>query len=97
MEREVRWRSIRVTGEQLVVTVKRLMAGRVVRRIIVKTDEDHTLLEIPIGDEVPKGMLEPLWAGLGAVGAIAPALTLEVEELAPVGDDPLDEHVAHVT
>jgi hypothetical protein len=96
-EREIHWREIHVTGDQLVGAVKDLVHEGNVRRIIVRNEDGHTLLEIPLTVGVGGAMLLPIWAALGAVGALVSGFTLLVETVEVPVDDAPDEHLAHVT
>ena len=42
-----RWEELKVTGDQLVDTVKRLVQEGNVRRIVIKNAEGQTYMEIP--------------------------------------------------
>jgi hypothetical protein len=77
----------RVTGEGLVARVKELVRQGNIRRIIIKNDEGHTILEIPLTVGVVGAVLLPLWAALGAIAALASHYTLVVEKR-PEGESP---------
>src|ERR1051326_1106965 len=70
----------RVTGEGLVARVKELVHQGNIRRIIVKNDEGHTILEIPLTMGVVGAVLLPIWVALGAIAALASHYTLVVEK-----------------
>jgi hypothetical protein len=70
----------RVSGESLVARVKDLIHQGNVRRIIVKNDEGHTILEIPLTVGVVGAVLLPLWVALGSIAALASHYTLVVEK-----------------
>jgi hypothetical protein len=96
-DREIHWQEIRVTSDQLVGAVKDLVHEGNVRRIILKNEEGHTLLEIPLTVGVGGAMLLPIWAALGAIAALVNGFTLVVEKVEPAWDDSQDEHFAHAT
>ncbi len=96
-DREIHWEEIQVANDQLVGTVKRLVHDRNVRRIILRNDEGHTILEIPLTVEVSSAMLLPVWAGLGAIAGLVGSFTIVVERMEPATDDGIDEHMAHAT
>ncbi len=73
----------RVSGERLVARVKELIHQGNVRRIIVKNDAGHTILEIPLTVGVVGAVLLPLWVALGSIAALASHYTLVVEKRSP--------------
>ena len=72
---------IKVTGEKLLATVKKLVHEGNIRRIALKNDQDRTIFEIPLTIGVVGAVLLPLWVALGAVAALAADFTLEVERV----------------
>jgi len=70
----------RVPGENLVSRVKELVHQGNIRRIIVKNDAGHTILEIPLTVGVVGAVLLPLWVALGSIAALASHYTLVVEK-----------------
>ncbi|HJT55109.1 MAG TPA: DUF4342 domain-containing protein [Ktedonobacteraceae bacterium] len=68
---------LQVMGEQLVSRVKELIHEGNVRRIIIK-QEGHTILEIPLSVGVVGVIVAPLWAALGAIGALLAQCSIEV-------------------
>jgi hypothetical protein len=83
------WEELKVTGDQLVATVKKLVHEGNVRRIILKSEAGETFLEIPLTVGVVGAMLLPLWAALGAVAALVSGMTIVVERVEPAekGDE----------
>lgn len=77
------WEELKVTGDQLVATVKKLVHEGNVRRIILKSESGETFLEIPLTVGVVGAMLLPLWAALGAVAALVSGMTIVVERQEP--------------
>jgi uncharacterized membrane protein len=73
----------RVKGDELVAKIKELIHAGNTRRIIVKNESDHTLIEIPLTAGVVGGVLGaaffPVLAALGAIGAMVAHLTLVIE------------------
>ena len=88
---------IRVSGDQLVSTVKRLVHEGNVRRITLKDEEGHAFLEIPLTMGVVGTMLIPIWAALGAIAALVSGFTIVVERTEPADERAPDEHLAHAT
>jgi len=101
-DQNTRWEELRVTGDQLVGTVRRLVHEGNVRRIILKNEEGQTFLEIPLTVGVVGAVLLPIWAALGAIAALVSGLTIVIEtseqpeksEPPEPGDD---EHAGHAT
>ncbi len=72
----------RVSSEGLVARVKELVHQGNIRRIIVKNDEGHTIIEIPLTMGVVGAFFLPLWVALGSIAALASHYTLVVEKRA---------------
>ncbi len=85
MSDKVRTEEFKVNGESLVAEVKKLVHEGNVRRIIIKTEEGQTLVEIPLTLGVVGGVvgavLLPVWAAIGAIAALVARLTLVVEKV----------------
>jgi hypothetical protein len=73
---------LRVTGENLLTTVKKLIHEGNVRRIIVKQGE-HTIVELPLSVGVISVVLTPMLAAVGAISALMADCTIEVERIEP--------------
>ena len=71
----------RVSGERLVSKVKEIIHQGNVRRLIVRNDEGHTILEIPLTVGVVGAVLLPALVALGAIAALASDYTLVVEKV----------------
>ena len=69
----------KVAGERLLSRIKELIHEGNVRRIIIKNEEGHTFLEIPLTVGVVGALLLPVWVAVGAVAALANDYTLDVE------------------
>ncbi len=69
-----------VKGEGLLAKIKELVHQGNIRRIIIKTDDGRTLIEIPLTLGVVGIALAPVWAALGAIAALAADLTVVVEK-----------------
>jgi repressor of nif and glnA expression len=61
----------RVTSEGLVDKVKELIHEGNVRRIIVKGEDGHRVLEIPVTVGVVGAIMAPALTGIAALGALA--------------------------
>lgn len=80
-EEKVRVEELKVTGESLLAEIKRLLHEGNVRRIILKSEEGVTLIEIPLTLGVVGALLFPVWAAIGAIAALAANLTIVVERV----------------
>jgi len=80
-DERVKTSEFRVRGDNLVARVKEILHEGNVRRIIIKNDEDRTLLEIPLTIGVVGAVLAPVWAALGALAALAADLRIVVEKV----------------
>lgn len=76
----------RIQGDELVKKVKAIIHEGNIRRIIVKNEAGHTLIEIPLTVGVVGGVLSaalfPVLAAVGAIGAVVAHLTLVIEKRA---------------
>jgi hypothetical protein len=73
---------LRVTGENLLATVKKLIHEDDVRRILIKQGE-HPVVELPLTVGVISVVLAPMLAGIGAISALLAYCTIEVERIEP--------------
>ncbi len=91
MSEEKTWtEEIEVSGSQLVDYVKDLIQEGNVRRLIIRTSEDKTLLEIPLTAGVAVGgvvtIVTPVLAALGALAALLVNVKLQIVRL-DTGDE----------
>ena len=70
-----------VSGDEVVAKIKELIHEGNIRRIILKNEEDRTLIEIPLTVGVVGAVLLPVWAAIGAIAAIAANLTIVIEKV----------------
>jgi hypothetical protein len=71
---------IKVFGHQLADTVKNLIHEGNVRRIIIKNEEGHTFMEIPVTVAAVGAIFAPVLAAVGALAAMAAKFTVVVEK-----------------
>jgi hypothetical protein len=69
---------IKVTGQQLVDTVKKLVHEANVRHIIIKNEKGDTIFEIPVSIASVGALLAPILAALGALAALVTNCTIVV-------------------
>jgi D-mannonate dehydratase len=70
---------LKVTGDNLLKTVRELIHQGNYRRIIIRNDHGHTLLEVPLTIGLVGALLMPVWAAIGAMAAMATGFTIIVE------------------
>jgi hypothetical protein len=68
-----------ITGDELLARVKELIHEGNIRRISIRNDAGHTLIEIPLTLGVVGAALLPVWAAVGAIAALATDCTIVVE------------------
>jgi len=71
----------KVAGEKLLSRVRELIQEGNVRRIIIKNEEDKTLIEIPLTIGVVGAAIFPVWAAVGAIAALVTSCSIEVERV----------------
>ena len=71
----------KVTGEEVLKTIKKLVKEGNVRRIIIKNEEGKVLVEFPLTFGVIGAALLPMWAAIGAVAALVTKCTIVVEKV----------------
>lgn len=73
----------KISGDALVAKIKDLIHQSNIRRIIIKNENGHTLIEIPLTVGVIGGAVGaaffPVVAALGVIGAMVAHLTVVVE------------------
>lgn len=76
---------LKVAGENLLKTVREVVHEGNYRRIIIRNDHGHTLLEIPLTIGLVGALLMPVWAAIGAMAAMATGFTIIVERPVDAG------------
>jgi hypothetical protein len=71
---------IKVVGAELVDKVKALVHEGNVRRIIIKNEQGHTFVEIPVSVAAIGVVFAPVLAAVGALAAMAAKFTIVVEK-----------------
>ena len=77
---QYRKEEFKVTGEQLLSEIKRLVSEGNIRRIVIRQG-DKTLVEIPLTLGVIGIALAPVWAAIGAIAALVAECTIVVEKV----------------
>jgi uncharacterized protein DUF4342 len=78
---------LKVTGENLLKTIRELAHEGNIRRISIRNEEGHTLLEIPLTLGLVGTFFAPVWAAIGAMAAMASGFSIIVER-PPTDDTP---------
>jgi hypothetical protein len=71
---------VKVLGNELVDKVKALIHEGNVRRIIIKDEQGHTFVEIPVSVAAVGALISPILAAVGALAAMAAKFTVVVEK-----------------
>lgn len=74
----------KVSGEQLVDEVKKLVHEGNVRHVLVKNEAGHKVFEMPLNLGVVGAVLLPFWISLAAIVVIAARYTIEVVREEPL-------------
>jgi hypothetical protein len=80
----------KVAGENLLKEIRNLVHEGNVRRIAIRNEEGHTLLEIPLSIGLVGALLAPVWAAVGAMAAMATGFSIIVERKQPPAPPPAD-------
>ena len=70
----------KVTGDKLLTRIKELVREGNIRRIIIKHEDGHVLMEIPLTLGVVGAALMPIWVAIGAMAALVANYTIVVEK-----------------
>lgn len=73
--------TIKVTGENLLKTVKDLIAQGNVRHITIRDKEDKTVMEFPLTIGVVGAVFLPVLAAVGAIAALIGECSISVERV----------------
>ncbi|MGB9843743.1 MAG: DUF4342 domain-containing protein [Caldisericia bacterium] len=81
MEEKVRKEEFKVSGDELLGFVKKLIHEGNIRRIIVKDKDGNTLLEIPLTIGIAASILIPVWVAIGAIAALYTNYIIVIEKI----------------
>lgn len=76
---ETKKEEFKVSGEDVVKTVKNLIKEGNIRRLSIKNEEGKTVIEIPLTVGVVGALLLPTLAAVGAIAALVTKCTIVVE------------------
>lgn len=68
----------KVSGEELIARVKKLIAEGNARRIIIKNEKGKVLIELPLTIGAVGALLAPALAAVGAIAALVTKCTIVV-------------------
>lgn len=86
-------RLARLRGQAFVDKVRELIHEGNVRRIVIKNDGGHTVMEIPVTAGLVAAVVAPVVTAVGAIAALANEWSIEVEHHAPPVDTETDTEV----
>ncbi len=69
----------KVSGDEVIKVVKKLIAEGNARRIIIKREDGSTLIELPLTIGAVGALLAPALAAVGAIAALVTKCTIVVE------------------
>ena len=79
-EENTKKEEFKVSGDDVIKTIKKIVKEGNIRRIIIKNEEGKPLIEIPLTVGVVGAALLPVWAAIGAVAALVVKCTIVVEK-----------------
>ena len=82
------FQELKVTGENLLKTIRELIHEGNYRRISIRNDAGQVLIEIPLAVGLVGALFAPVWAAVGAMAAMATGFSIIVERKHPPGNGP---------
>ena len=80
-EEKVCLEEFEISGDKVIAKVKELLHEGNIRRVSLKTEDDKTLIEVPLTIGVAGAILVPVWAAIGAIAAMVAKLRIVVERV----------------
>lgn len=80
MEENFKKEEFKVSGDDVLKTIRKLVKEGNIRRIIIKNEEGKVLIEVPLTVGVIGAALLPAFAAIGAVAALVANCTIVVEK-----------------
>ena len=74
------FKEFKLNGSEIIDKIKALIHEGNIRRIIIKNEEEKTLIEIPLTLGVIGAAFAPVWAAIGAIAALVTKMTIVVEK-----------------
>jgi len=72
--------SFKVSGDELLSKVKEIIKEGNARKVIIKNENDETIMEFPLTIGAIGIVLAPVFAAVGAIAALATDCTIVVEK-----------------
>jgi len=72
--------SFKVTGDEIISKVKEIIREGNARKIIIRNDQDETIMEFSLTIGAIGAVLAPVFAAVGAIAALATDCTIIVEK-----------------
>ena len=82
-EPRTRTEEFTIAGEHLLAKVKEIVHEGNTRRIIIKNQAGHSLIELPVTVGVVGAVLLPVWAAIAAIATLAAHYTVAVVKVDP--------------
>ena len=79
-EEKVYTEEFEVNGEEILAKIKELVHEGNIRRILIRNEKGHTLIDIPLSFGVVGALLVPQLAAVGAIAALLSHGTIVVEK-----------------
>lgn len=81
MENRTRTEEFHVNGDEILKKVKEIIAAGNARRIIIRNEDGHTLMEIPVTVALVGAVFAPVLAAVGALAALLVKCHIVVEKV----------------
>lgn len=72
--------SFRVSGKEILSKIEELIREGNARRIIIKNENDETIMEFPVTAGVIGVVIAPILAAVGALAAVLTSATIVIEK-----------------
>jgi hypothetical protein len=77
----------KVSGDDIIRVIKRIISEGNARRIIIKREEGETLMEFPLAIGAVGAIIAPVLAAVGAIAALVTRCTIVVEKRDPKNEN----------
>jgi hypothetical protein len=88
------WAELKVSGDEILETVKELIKDAAIRRIVIKNSKKRVLIEIPLVLGLAGIALVPAYAAIALAVALTADCTILVERVERTEDQPEQEQVS---
>jgi hypothetical protein len=87
----------RVRGEALAERVKTLVHEGNVRRITIRNEHGHTVIEIPVTAGVVAAVVAPMLVGVAAIAALSNSWEIQIDRVRAPGIDVAGTSTVHAS